>query len=605
MTIAVALLATAMVIVLSRSARGRSDSMTVRVSRPERQDALRPVETDVSARMEIVEAEPRSAGDKTLGIPDATRPQALKIHGEILESDGLGLSGVDVLFRGRYDSADSRRAVTGPDGRFELRLDPEEWNYGVLANVHVSTASGMRLFTGVVPLEPSVSILLATPVYLKGRLSGAEDIKPGPIGMRFDVPAGERFGSNLFIGKTQVAADGRFSLVARLPTTTSLVLMTFFNDTTPLGNAAADLAQLTSTNGAVVDLDVGQVTLRYVDVERRPLEDVRISACPPGRPYSLSVVSLVTDSDGVVELTVPRGSVEVCAYRDGYIARTDVVEVRASERAEPIEIVLSQRDSHPIVTGTVLRPDGRPLPGAAVSIFPETDTDAGFYARSKIATDDQGRFALPLHGDGPHRVLTVHRVLGRGPSLIVQAHTQDVTIWFEQRGGVVLEVVAAPSALHTVAGPLECVLVDRDRKFVIREHVWGTPTPLDGIPVGRYNLFVHWPGMDVSGAASVTVEAGVNRTCRVVLEPVRRLHGSVVDAAGAPVTGATVLRLDGREFLGASHPWAIARTGPDGRFSFLLGPTGPPHHFRVTSDSAGDVDWIGASSEARIVVPGR
>lgn len=528
------------------------------------------------------------------------RQQPVPVAGWVLESNGLGVGGATVLVRGRRRAEQSESARTDADGSFSLQLDGAEWKPRELANVHVSFEGGERLFSGVVVLGQEITILLPESLLLAGRVVDLPSDIEG-VSMRFDVPAGDRFATNVFVGRTELDDDGSFALLARPPAHSEEMLLTFFSGSQPLATITVAVTELTLPGGAVLDLELGRVRILIEDAQGSALEGVHVTAATLDTSPVIAHVSGASDDEGRLDLILPRGPVELCASREGFATKVWGMDVLEGDESGVESIALVRADDEWILRGTVVGANGSPLSSASVSAFPFSKTNVGFSARSSTATAVDGSFTLGVPAGAELEIVAVHRVHGEGPRTVLPPGTHSVQIQFDGQGEVLLELSAAPAETVARAGPIQCLLVDRKRSRVVREHVWGSPSPLSNVPAGDYNLYVFWPGMDVYGASPVTVRGGEAASCPVLLVPAPWLEGEVVDSGGRPLPGAAIHLESGPSLT--LHPWERATSGPDGSFRLLRCSGSRPHDLVARAADGRTARLSDAPNPARIVVP--
>ena len=217
-------------------------------------------------------------------------------------------------------------------------------------------------------------------------------------------------------------------------------------------------------------------------------------------------------------------------------------------------------------------------------------------------TSKDGRFSVRVPGDQGLKLVATHPDHGEKQRTELPPGVRDVTIRFENQGKLMLELEAAPKEAVARSGPIEYLVVDRKREHVIRDHLWGSPTPVGSVPEGNYNVFVFWPGMDVFGGTPVTVEAGETAHCHVQLLPAEWLEGRIVDSSGTRVSGATV-QLDSEPWLiGASQAWGRATSDSDGFFRLLLGRKTSFLDLQVSTADGRKASWSGAEGPALVVI---
>jgi len=186
--------------------------------------------------------------------------------------------------------------------------------------------------------------------------------------------------------------------------------------------------------------------------------------------------------------------------------------------------------------------DGRPIAGVEVRL------SDGSEPTSAIArTDAAGvaRFATP--GDGPFELWAVTPALASPLVRVPDVGAAPIELALEPASTVRGEVQGAGHAAVTIElAPIELdhavrtATVDDQGRFAI-----------DGVPAGRWRIAATSPGLRQTSASEVTIRAPAEELV-VTLARAGELAGTVVDRAGAPVAGATiVVRRQGAKGL---HP---------------------------------------------------
>ncbi len=571
----------------------------------ERSVELMPVEVTRPSRYLILnESEEVSLDTKgTMDSIEDPTAEYLEVSGWVLEFTGEGAQNVSVHIRARHGTEYSGRATTGADGGFSLQLDTREWKTQDLASVHVSSEVGQRLFTGVVAIGEGITILLPKPLLLSGKILDLSALEIAQVSMRFDIPAGRRFASNLFVGKRAVDKDGSFSLFVRPPAVSETILLSFFQGAKPLARVLVSVSDLSSPEGVNLDLGLAPILIEFLDHAGSPIEGVQLGAISFEGATATPRLTEVSGQGGGVGLVLPHGRVELCAQKKGFHTKVWVLDRDEGSGPHTERVVLNPLGSPSLLEGTVSLADGSPLAGAYISAFPRSQTRVGFGARSTAHTDENGRFSVSISGDQPLKVIATHREHGRAPEVVLPSGEFNVDIRYAEFGGLLLDIESFPQETVARSGPIQCLLVDRKYDNVIRTHIWGSPSPMRDIPEGDYNLFVFWPGMDVFGASPVCIETGKTENVRLSLGPARWLHGSVLDPEGNPVPWASIELSSDHGATERPHPWSRTTSSPDGSFRLLVTEGSGSLDVRVRSTNNHEAHWEGLNGPVRFVVP--
>jgi protocatechuate 3,4-dioxygenase beta subunit len=264
--------------------------------------------------------------------------------------------------------------------------------------------------------------------------------------------------------------------------------------------------------------------------------------------------AVVSAADGRFAVPVAGpAAVEVNAAAPGFERQHLKLEVAEWPRAgDGLLLPLTPRG---VVSGTVLDPAGRPVPGATVLARQGWRREAGWSwdpgdsAVAVVEVDADGRFRiddLPSHGtlwlraEAADRPLVevgrpvgdtgVRLVLGHGGALRARVQTAD--------GGV---VAGAPARLFATTSGNEPV------EYEDGVRLGGLPVALaeDGVlrlervPTGTHELVVEVPGHQRLTVPGIEVAEGAETDLGTLeLRPEVLLAGRVVDAEGRPIAGA-------------------------------------------------------------------
>jgi RNA polymerase sigma factor (sigma-70 family) len=224
------------------------------------------------------------------------------------------------------------------------------------------------------------------------------------------------------------------------------------------------------------------------------------------------------------------------------------------------------------VVGQVVRPDGRPVPGALVVMASSDASRAPDTLPPTASTDQNGAFGFEGAALGDHR-LTASAPgwsAALSPTIKLQAGAQVSVTLRLQEGGATL----SGHVLDDGGGPVPGARITARLGYPfgtespeLPEHTYATTADDQGryqltLRPREYQLMVSAGGY-ASKTTAVAVTRDVTRDLR--LQPAARLFGTVVDrASGQPVAGATV-RLASLE-MPQGHRQKL--TDEEGRFGF-------------------------------------
>jgi protocatechuate 3,4-dioxygenase beta subunit len=310
--------------------------------------------------------------------------------------------------------------------------------------------------------------------------------------------------------------------------------------------------KITASRGGVLE-----VTVRDQSSDR-PLKDASVSVSSEATSQGAR-----TSDQGVARLRSVPGDYSLLVSKEGQRGDRSRVTVEGNE-TNRLTVTLGAAIR---LTGTVVDPDGKPAPKAAVTFFPAQ--------RAVKQTDAEGRFTLTpdpnqFVGISDYQRVVIARDLTRNlaAALDVEEETTNVILRLEPALTLVGRVtdINGKAVTNAEAQVLfwtermgsslgSPVRVDDDGRFEIK-----------GLPLGRrYGVNVSAKGF---GRGSRSVETSETETRRVELDPFelaladQRIAGVVVDADDKPVAGAYV------NSYGEAQPSMNGRTDAKGRFSF-------------------------------------
>jgi len=184
--------------------------------------------------------------------------------------------------------------------------------------------------------------------------------------------------------------------------------------------------------------------------------------------------------------------------------------------------------------------DGHPVPGVEVRI-----SDGSAPTSGTARTDAAGIARFAHLGDGPFELWAIAPELASPLVRIADVPATPVELALEPASTVRGTIAGAGHAPVTIElAPIELdhavrtIAADDQGRFA-----------LDGVPAGRWRIAATSPGLRQTSAREIVVPA---RDLVVTMEPAGALAGTVVDRAGAPIAGATiVVRRQGTKGL---HP---------------------------------------------------
>lgn len=282
---------------------------------------------------------------------------------------------------------------------------------------------------------------------------------------------------------------------------------------------------------------------------------------------------------------LPRDQLQLVALHDQAASPPAVVDTRGGQDRDDLVLTL---DDDQLISGVVLDAAGAPAPDVSVFFVHDTRDDDRATAAGVEVTDVDGRFELHGLARDQAYVLTAMRPghfaavsLAMRSTGVRAVAGDDVTIRLPADGAIRGRVVMSGG------GPLPADL---------RVRLGGTPQPvgadgrfhLAGVPPERHAVRVDARGVPELVRGDVVVRAGETVDLGdLVLTRGREVSGTVVDAGGRPVGGATV------RFVPVGIPGLLtAETDRRGRFARAL-PTDRDCDVQATGD-------LGATTAVRL-----
>ncbi len=266
----------------------------------------------------------------------------------------------------------------------------------------------------------------------------------------------------------------------------------------------------------------GKILATVNDDDDEPVTNPRIELLTAGG----EPVSSMTIASGAVATFGPVGvgPYLLRASAEGFEPVQSPVKVEGPETA----VVLTLKRAT-VISGRVIDEYGRPTPGISVLVAPTGDN---------VLADAQGRFVAPVPSPGLYELHAHHSDWGGG-SLKVTAPKSGVELHLEPRAGVEITVLADG---RRVEGASVVLFIQEQGNFR-NDRLSGADgvVTMRGMPAGSYLMIAAHPEYLPSQRQTVELKEGELQHVTVQLSRGAAVTGEVVDTAGVPVTGVTVV----------------------------------------------------------------
>ena len=378
-----------------------------------------------------------SAGEATPAGSAAAEAQALPlaVRGVLLEGASSAPIAQATLQLVHAQTGQSQRCTSDAAGRFELDLDPEAFAYGATCSLHVASAEGALLFRGPIVLEAELLVLARTRLNLRGTLVAPLPFDQRPHFVSASTPASDSQESQ-HAGRARLDADGRFELEAWVDARPDHFWMRFGDERGLFHFAQASSEELTSAAGARFEVQVGELSLSCLDGEGAPLEGVEVRVWSSALGSHAHFSSARSDEGGALSFALPPGPWELCAGRAGhdFVLESGELGPGASEH---LSLLLRSLEDDGGFGGLVLDTRGAPVSNAHVTAGPRTDNpELAVAAMGATSTDAQGRFRMPMAGNGVLLVTAYERSHGLSPAVELQPGERELVLRFAALGGL-------------------------------------------------------------------------------------------------------------------------------------------------------------------------
>jgi 5-hydroxyisourate hydrolase-like protein (transthyretin family) len=381
----------------------------------------------------------------------------------------------------------------------------------------------------------------------QGAPVGGADIHLGVEGMGLLYGDMKAWGQGESSGRT--AADGTFTLGIPQSVTDTLKTANMRASLVALktGYAAGQTALPAPGAAAAIVLPRGHaVAGRIAGADGAPAAEVEVAVVVMGPMFAMQPLATLplppwtrSDAQGRFAVRLNAGRHALAFRKAGHA--TKILDVPDPASAGPVDVVL---DPAAAIIGRVGRADGRPVPGAAVSLRKPDEPEETEAAATR--TDEEGRFTLSDLEAGTYELAVSHED-GVEATRTVQAPSADVRVDLAPAGtlrGRVLDAATRsplPAYWVTVSRP-RARGGDDDFADSRVEEIQGTDGAfaIDGLPPGAAEVTIQAEGYRNKKLEDVAISSDDDAPpLEVALEPGATVRGRVT-AEGAGVADAYV-----------------------------------------------------------------
>lgn len=358
------------------------------------------------------------------------------------------------------------------------------------------------------------------------------------------------------LATAETAADGSFALGVRKPGQKV--------DLRVLSAAHPELSRSPITVRTEDWIDVGDLSLdvgltvqgRVIEAgSNRPVAEATVFMSASARSHMMVATpgrergeSVLTDQSGFFRFTSAptKGTINLTAEAAGYASASELNKQISINKVNDFTLKIEAGNR---ITGVVVDPNGKRIPGAKVLAFglsiktPQNET---------ILTDEDGEFTFPSLRRGPYRVTTSARNYADN-EIAVAVTGEDLTVVLDPRASVRLKVLtrqrrpvknyrlSLKRAFPQNPDAIGNVMDFADRNVSPRDHD-GEWAVIRNMPTGDFRFQIMEQNHAKSLSPMFKVVKGSDEPVEVVVELTEgaTITGTVVDANGAPVSGASV-----------------------------------------------------------------
>lgn len=518
---------------------------------------------------------------------------AASVSGGVTDANGVALGGASVglVPAATPTAAAVATATTSSTGQYNFTT-VTPGNYIVRAGKTGYASAASAPFSANAGTNAGPTLKLTAIVY--GSVTGSvTDANGVPIAnASVLIASSPTTSTNAQEAKTDAGGNYTFATV---PVGTAYVVRAY---ATSFLSATSALFPVNAGSNTAPALKLGiaaSVAGTITDAGGNALAGVSVAIVSAATPTGSAVATLTTNAAGQYLFgSVPLGAYIVRASKTGYFSAASAAFTAnaGSNTAPTLKLTAIVYGS---VTGTITDTNGNPIAGASVSVIPSS---SGAASTAEVKTDASGNYTLPKVQAGTYavRASAPGYLGGTSPTFVVQ---QGANV--------------APTLMLTQAATVAGTITDANGKPIAGASVYLVPPTgttatvagvktdasgnyvLNNVPAGSYTVRAYATGYLSATSAAFSVVPGSNAAPTLALTQAATLTGTVTDANGKAIAGASVYVVPPS---GATATTTEVKTDASGGYTFSGLAAGS---YTVRAYATG---YFSATSPAFNIVPG-
>ena len=466
------------------------------------------------------------------------------------------------------------RGITDGTGTVELSLAAHSPLLPERCQV-IARGGGAEQSFQALPLQSELVVLLEACTLLHGRVI-AKGVPPGAgdvprIWVGLEEPIRGARSVPVLLGRTQADSEGRFALQTCPSRPIDELDVNISMGSIP-ATRRISWETLAGSEGALIELELGALTVQVVDGAGAPLEGADVRVSPVRRAGEIREEFPAvgrSDARGQFRAVLEARVCEAIAGKAGFADAA--AQVHPDAAAATVVLRLRPLGELDRVRGRVVRADGRTVADALVTAAPVMDArEAAMAAFVQSRSDEFGAFELAIAGGRPLSITAFHRDVGISDELHFVPDGRELELVIRAQGSLEVRIEPPADLAGHAGGLVEYALADRRFERVERGHDFRVPFEITEVPAGDYNLFVHVAAWNAYAEAGASVVADGTTIAPLESRPARFARGRVLRSDGSPATAGRITLEHPTWPPEVAAVWASS-IDRHGRFELLLG----------------------------------